>query len=50
MIKCPKCKKDLKATIPGDSATDTQDFELTCPDGHLFFVRIEEKDLIDEND
>ena len=50
MIKCPKCGKELKATIPPESATDSQDIEFHCPDGHLFFTRLKADDLIDESD
>jgi len=50
MIKCPKCEKELTVYIPMDSATDSQDVEFKCPDGHLFFTRVKADDLIDEND
>ncbi|MBA7703088.1 hypothetical protein ES703_111870 [subsurface metagenome] len=50
MIKCPNCEKELKANIPQESATDSQDVEFKCPDGHLFFIRVKADDLIDEND
>ncbi len=48
MLKCPECEKELKVQIPGESATDCQDIEFVCPDGHLSFVRIEADDLIYE--
>jgi len=50
MLTCPKCGKDLKVKVPGESATDHQDIEFVCPDEHLFFIRVKVDDLIDEND
>ncbi len=48
MIKCPNCGKDLEAKFPRESATGCQDVEFQCPEEHLYFIRVEADDLIDE--
>jgi len=47
-MKCPKCSEPLEAHINEhqDEDNDFLDAELYCPNGHTYFTRIKEDDLI----
>lgn len=48
-MKCPKCGEELMVEISDyETDTDKQDVGFTCENGHRYFVRIKEDDLLEE--
>ncbi len=52
MIKCPKCEAqiystDMEIEIQINSYGEHLDVNILCPNGHEWFARITEKDLIE---
>lgn len=49
-MKCPECGKELEAKLnPYNKGEDFVDVDLTCENGHEYFVRIKEDDLLPAN-
>ena len=53
-MDCPECKKQLKPRIPEkeEISLDTgehTDVDFECENGHIYFVRIKQDDLIEAN-
>jgi len=50
MIKCPKCDGELRI-VRTSVVEESVDVDLVCTkdEGHKFFVRIHEEDLIEED-
>ena len=48
-MKCPKCDEELKANfnLYQDKDADYVEVEFVCINGHLYFTRIKEDDLIE---
>lgn len=47
-MKCPKCGEELMVEIKDyGTNTDKQDIDFVCENGHEYFARIREDDLME---
>lgn len=48
MIICPKCGEKLEASLDEDAEVDYEEVKFECVNGHSFFYRIDQEDLVED--